>query len=106
MCNCRSAPTNMAAEMLKALDWVYVTGWPNRAADFVTAMQNFEACKGRRGPFSKFEDFALSLWAAYGAQYGDEVAGHLAVIFLVLLEDLLCSGDDKGCVLPEPCGER
>lgn len=96
MCNCRVASNNTATELLKALNWVHRTGWPTRAVDTITAMQNFDACKARRDQFTEFEDFVLSLWTVFGEQYGDEVAGHLAVIFLVSLEDRLCHGNNEG----------
>ncbi|WP_367855860.1 hypothetical protein [Rhodanobacter lycopersici] len=73
--------------------------------DAITAMRSFDTCKARRGPFTEFEDLALCLWAVFGDLYGDEVAGHLAVIFLVSLEDRLCHGDDEARRRLEPWGE-
>lgn len=105
MYNCRAASNNTATELLKALSWVHRTGWLTREIDTITAMRNFDACKARRSSFTEFEDLARSLWAVFGDQYGDEVAGHLALIFLVSLEDRLCYGDDEECGPFEPYRE-
>ncbi|HWV47003.1 MAG TPA: hypothetical protein VN039_13440 [Nitrospira sp.] len=95
MSNRRATSNSMAAELLKALDWVHRTGWPTRGMDTITAMRNFDANKACSGPFTEFEGLALSLWAAFSDRYEDEIAEHLTRIFLVSLESRLCSGDNE-----------